>query len=418
VVVFQEQVLEVAMALAGFRPGQAEALRRAMSRKRSREAMMGLWREFRDGARERGVDDETIRTVFTKLIGFSNFGFPKAHSAAFAVLAYQSAWLRRRYPAEFLASLLNAQPMGFYPPASLVRDAQRRGVRVLPPCVHRSPADCDMQDGAVRVGLGYVREVRADAAERLVAERESGGPFRDLTDLAGRSDLRREQLAQLVRAGACDAFGRPRRALLWELGTLARGRSISPSSSRASSRRDASTRRGEGRQLPLPIPAAPAPPLPEPSRWERTLTDYETMGLSAGWHLVALVRPGLPPGTLTAADLRETPHGRRVAVAGLVVARQRPATAAGIVFLLLEDETGMVNAIVRPEVYERHRALVRAEPLLVAWGRLERAGRNLNVLVHRLERAEVPDSALEAVGEAPRVRAAAPEAQSFGRGRR
>ncbi len=401
VVVFQEQVLEVAMALAGFRPGQAEALRRAMSRKRSREAMLALWREFRDGARERGVDDETIRTVFQKLIGFSNFGFPKAHSAAFAVLAYQSAWLRRRYPAEFLAALLNAQPMGFYPPASLVRDAQRRGVRVLTPCIHRSPAACDVQDGAVRVGLGYVREVREDAAERLVAEREAGGPYRDLADLAGRTELRREQLAQLVRAGACDAFERPRRAMLWELGTLARSRPAET-----------------GRQLPLPLPAAPAPPLPEPSRWERTLTDYETMGLSAGWHLVALVRPGLPPGTLTAAELRETPHGRRVCVAGLVVARQRPATAGGIVFLLMEDETGMVNAIVRPEVYERHRALVRGEPLLVAWGRLERRERNLNVLVHRLERAEVPQSALADLGEAPRVRAAAPEAQSFGRGRR
>ncbi len=184
VVVFQEQVLEVSMALAGFTPGQAEALRRAMSRKRSREAMLELWREFRDGARERGVDDETIKRVFTKLIGFSNFGFPKAHSSAFAVLAYQSAWLRQRYPAEFLASLLNAQPMGFYPPASLVRDAQRRGVRVLPPCVARSRAVCEMEDGAVRVGLGYVRGVRRDAAARLVDQREADGPFRDLADLA------------------------------------------------------------------------------------------------------------------------------------------------------------------------------------------------------------------------------------------
>jgi error-prone DNA polymerase len=401
VVVFQEQVLEVAMALAGFTPGQAESLRRAMSRKRSREAMLALWREFLEGAREQGVDDETTRTVFGKLIGFSNFGFPKAHSAAFAVLAYQSAWLRQRYPAEFLAALLNAQPMGFYPPASLVRDAQRRGVRVLPPCVHRSAATCDVEEGAVRVGLGYVREVREDAAEHLVAQRAANGPFRDLADLAGRTELRAEQLTQLVRAGACDVFDRPRRAMLWEAGTLARSRPAEA-----------------GRQLPLPIPPAPAPSLPEPSRWERTLTDYETMGLSAGWHLVTLVRPGLPPGTLTAAQLRETPHGRRVTVAGLVVARQRPATAGGIVFLLMEDETGMINAIVRPEVYERHRAEVRSEPLLVAWGRLERHDRNVGVLVHRLERAEVPASALVEAGEAPRVRAAAPDAQSFGRGRR
>jgi error-prone DNA polymerase len=405
VVVFQEQVLEVAMALAGFSPGQAEALRRAMSRKRSREAMLGLWREFRDGARGRGVDDETIKTVFTKLIGFSNFGFPKAHSAAFAVLAYQSAWLRRRYPAEFLAALLNAQPMGFYPPATLVRDAQRRGVRVLPPCIRRSEAACTVEDGAVRVGLGYVREVREEAAERLVAERRADGPFRDMADLAARTDLRREQLAQLVRAGACDALGGARRAMLWELGVLARPRAGAA-----------------GVQMALPIPPGPAPPLPELGRFERTLTDYETTGLSTGWHLVALVRPGLPPGVLTAAQLRETPHGTPVCVAGLVVARQRPATAGGIVFLLLEDETGMTNGIVRPEVYERHRAVARAEPLVLAWGRLERHERAMNVVVSRLERIEPP---VEEPAGAPagadrmaRVRAAAPEGQHFGRGRR
>jgi error-prone DNA polymerase len=435
VVVFQEQVLEVAMALAGFTPGQAEALRRAMSRKRSREAMLALWRDFREGARAQGVDDETIMTVFRKLIGFSNFGFPKAHSAAFAVLAYQSAWLRQRYPAEFLAALLNAQPMGFYPPASLVRDAQRRGVRVVGACVNRSGAMCTVEDEAVRVGLGYVREVRQDAAERLVAERDAHGPFSGLEDLAARSDLRREQLAQLARSGALDDFERPRRAMLWEIGTLAQPRTIRPSSARALSgggRASSETIRpssaralsGGGRassgqqlQLPLPLPTAPAPPLPEPSRWERALTDYETMGLSAGWHLMALVRSGLPGGTLTAAELLETPDGRGVTVAGLVVARQRPATAGGIVFLLLEDETGMLNAVVKPAVYERHRALVRAEPLIVVRGRVERRDRNLNVVVHHVERVEVPEH-LRAETPVERVREAAPEAQSFGRGRR
>jgi error-prone DNA polymerase len=406
VVVFQEQVLEVSMALAGFTPGQAEALRRAMSRKRSREAMLDLWREFRDGARERGVDDEVIRGVFTKLVGFSNFGFPKAHSAAFAVLAYQSAWLRRRYPAEFLAALLNAQPMGFYPPASLVRDAQRRGVRVLAPCIARSEAICSIEDGAVRVGLGYVREVRQEAAERLTAERAADGPFRDIADLAARADLRREQIAQLVRAGACDTFERPRRAMLWELGVLSRPHAGA-----------------QGTQLALPIPAGSAPPLPELGRFERTLTDYETTGLSTGWHLVALVRPGFPPGVLTAGQLRETDHGSDVQVAGLVVARQRPATAGGIVFLLLEDETGMVNCIVRPEVYERYRAVVRADPLVMAWGRLERRERTMNVLVTRMERIDPPaespaGTAARDAAEMARVRAAAPEGQSFGRGRR
>ena len=401
VVVFQEQVLEVAMALAGFSPGQAEALRRAMSRKRSRDAMLRLWREFRDGARDRGVDDSTIRTVFTKLIGFSNFGFPKAHASAFAVLAYQSAWLRRHHPAEFLASLLNAQPMGFYPPASLVRDAARRGVRTHPPCILRSDARCTVEaDGGVRIGLGYIRGV-GDDADRLEQERDHNGPFVDLTDMVARSDLSREQLTALVRAGACDNFDRPRRAMLWELGTLAR-----------------STSTQAGRQLPLPIPASPAPSLPQETRFERVVTDYETMGLSTGWHLVALVRPGLPPGTLTAAELRDTPDGTDLSVAGLVVARQRPGTAHGIVFLLLEDETGMVNVIIRPQIYERHRALLRSEPLLVAFGRLERKGRNINVLATRLERTAVPTPTPQQVDETHRLRAAVPEGQHFGQGRR
>jgi len=407
VVVFQEQVLEVAMALAGFTPGQAEALRRAMSRKRSREAMFALWHDFRDGARGRGVDDATIRLVFEKLIGFSNFGFPKAHSAAFAVLAYQSAWLRRSYPAEFLTALLNEQPMGFYPPESLVRDAQRRGVRVHPPCVARSEAACTVEDdGAVRIGLGYVRQVKADAAARLVAERAANGPFQSPADLASRVDLRREQLEALARAGATDVFGLPRRAALWELGVASRPRA---------------TRTGSGgaRALQLPLPLSPAPPpeLPDLTRLERTVADYETTGLSTGWHLMTLVRGALPKGTLTATGLKEVPHGTDVIVAGVVVARQRPGTAKGIVFMLLEDETGTVNAIVRPEVYEAYRAIVRGEPMLVAWGRLERRERVTNVLVTRLARIEPPD---EAAGREAlvRVRAAAPEAQSFGRGRR
>ena len=193
--------------------------------------------------------------------------------------------------------------------------------------------------------------------------------------------------------------------MLWELGVLARPRT-----------------EAAGVQMALPIPTGPAPPLPELGRFERTLTDYETTGLSTGWHLVALVRPGLPPGVLTAAQLRETPHGTPVCVAGLVVARQRPATAGGIVFLLLEDETGMTNGIVRPEVYERHRAVVRAEPLVLVWGRLERLERAMNVVVSRLERieppVEEPAGALAGVEGMARVRAAAPEGQHFGRGRR
>lgn len=409
VVVFQEQVLEVAMALAGFTPGQAEALRRAMSRTRSREAMVGLWREFRDGARARGVDDDIIRTVFTKLVGFSNFGFPKAHSAAFAVLAYQSSWLRSRYPAEYLTALLNAQPMGFYPPASLIRDAQRRGVRVMPPCIARAEAACTMEGGSCRIGLGYIRGLGGDGAARLVAERSEGGPFAGVADLAARAGLRTEALVQLVRAGACDVFGEERRAMIWRIESAARPRESAG-----------------GTQMALALPTAEPPPLPAIGRTERVLTDYETMGLSTGWHLVSLTRPALPADTLTAARTRATRHGTQVCVAGLVVARQRPATAGGIVFLLLEDETGMINCIVRPEVYEAHRSVVRADPLVLVRGRLERHGDNINVLATHLERISPPPDAEEPVtagaasgaGDMARMRAAAPGGQHFGRGRR
>lgn len=403
VVVFQEQVLEVAMDLAGFTPGQAESLRRAMSRTRSREAMVALWRDFRDGARTQGVDDDTIRTVFTKLVGFSNFGFPKAHSVAFAVLAYQSSWLRSHYPAEFLTALLNSQPMGFYPPATLVRDAQRRGVRVLPPCVNRSDAACTMEDGACRIGLGYVRAVGADGARALVAERDHGGPYRDPADLAARAELRGSQLVQLVRSGACDILGGQRREMAWQMGALARPRSGAA-----------------GLQMAFAFPASRAPDLPSMGRAERTLTDYETMGLSTGWHLVALTRPILPPGTLTAAEVARAPDGIVARTAGLVVARQRPQTAGGIVFLLLEDETGMVNCVVRPDVYERHRAQVRADPLLLVEGRVERRDRNLNLLVsHITAIAPPPDAKPDdhhlGQPELARMRAATPPGQHFGR---
>jgi error-prone DNA polymerase len=400
VVVFQEQVLEVAMALAGFSPGGAEALRRAMSRSRSREAMLKLWDQFRDGARARGVDDETITTVFAKLVGFSNFGFPKAHSAAFAVLAYQSAWLRRTYPTQFLAALLNAQPMGFYPPATLVRDAQRRGVRVVPPCVNASDATCTITaDGAVRIGLGYVRDVRADAAAALVAERNSRGPFRDLADLSARATLARPQLVQLIRSGSCDVFGQQRRAMLWQLPTLSRP-----------IRQDAHV------QLPLALPANDPPVLVEQDRFERIVTDYETMGLSVGWHLLAVLRPQLPPETRTSRELAELRSGTRVCVAGMVTARQRPGTAKGIVFLLLEDDTGMTNVIIYPDCYERHRALLRAEPLVIVHGRLERRDRNINVIAERIERIAAP--AHRSAEDAARARRAVPAGQHFGRGRR
>ena len=222
VVVFQDQVLEVAIALAGFTVGEAEGLRRAMSRKRSHDALEAFRGKFIEGAAEKGVDAETADKVFDKLVGFSGFGFPKAHAAAFGLLAYQSTWLRHYYPAEFLCALLNAQPMGFYPPATLVRDAQRHGVEVLPVDVNLSGAHCAVEWSAVRIGLNYIASIGKDDAEALVAERSANGPYRDIADLARRSQLSYDGLEALVEGGACDGFWRPRRDLLWELGLVFR----------------------------------------------------------------------------------------------------------------------------------------------------------------------------------------------------
>ncbi len=400
VVVFQDQVLEVAIALAGFTVGEAEGLRRAMSRKRSHDALEAYRGRFVAGAAAKAVDAETADRVFDKLVGFSGFGFPKAHAAAFGLLAYQSQWLRRHYAAEFLCALLNAQPMGFYPPATLVRDAQRRGVEVLPADVNLSGASCALEDGSVRIGISYVASVGVEDAEALVAERESNGPFLDVGDLARRARLSREGLEALVKSGACDCFGRPRRDLLWDLGLAVRPQSVSGTA-------------GEAKQLPLELePTAETPRLRDLTRWERMLADYRHTGMSVGTHPLALLRPHLPRGTLSSAELHEQPHGRQVAFAGMTVARQRPSTANGIVFMLLEDEHGQVNLIVPPQVYDRHRATVRAEPLVLARGRYERVGENRNVLVSTVEslgplarRAAESDSVWESL----------PRPHSFGR---
>src|ERR671935_2119045 len=360
VVVFQDQVLEVAMALAGFSVGEAEGLRRAMSRQRSRDALESYRERFIAGALARGVDAGTADSVYDKLVGFSGFGFPKSHAAAFALLAYQSAWLRRHYAPEFLCALLNAQPMGFYPPSSLVRDAQRRGVEVRPPDVNRSEAKCSIENGAVRVGLEYVRSLGEEEAKAVVAERERAGPFRGVRELAQRTALDRARLEALVVSGACDSLGRGRRRLLWELGFVPRAQTVPGSG-------------GEESQLALPLdPTAETPPLREQSPWERMLADYRTTSLSVGVHPLSLLRPHLPAGTLSSRELARRSSGGSVAVAGMAVARQRPATANGVVFMLLEDEFGQTNLIVPPTVYERFRALVRAEPLLLAYGKFER----------------------------------------------
>jgi error-prone DNA polymerase len=401
------------MTLAGFTVGEAEGLRRAMSRKRSHDALEAFRERFVAGAGRKGVDAETADGVFDKLVGFSGFGFPKSHAAAFGLLAYQSQWLRHHYPSEFLCALLNEQPMGFYPPATLVRDAQRRGVEVLPPDVSLSQAKCVIEPSTggqtrgvgpptptVRIGIDYVASVGVDDAKAVVAERERNGPFSDVADLARRAALSRDGLEALIKGGACDGFGRPRRELLWELGLVFREQSVPGTG-------------GEAKQLPLALePTAETPVLRDLTRWERMLADYRHTGLSVGTHPLALLRPHLPAGTLSSAELREQPHGRQVAIAGMTVARQRPSTANGIVFMLLEDEHGQVNLIVPPPVYDRHRATVRADPLVLAYGRFEKIGENRNVLVSRMESL---GRLARSVAESETVWESLPRPHSFGR---
>ncbi len=373
VVVFQDQVLDVAMALAGFTVGEAEGLRRAMSRRRSEAALEAYRERFVAGAAGNGVDEPLANEIYDKLVAFSGFGFPKSHAAAFGLLAYQSAWLRHHYPAEFLCALLNEQPMGFYPPSSLVRDAQRRGVEVRPPDVNLSAAECSVQDGVVRIGLEYVDSLSDDDAAALVEERDRGGPFTDVVDLAQRAPLSRDELEALAASGACDALGGSRRELLWELGLVPRAQSVPGSG-------------GEEHQLALALdPTAETPELPDQTPWERMLADYRRTSLSVGVHPLQLLRPHLPKAVLSSEELRAAPNRSRVAVAGMTVARQRPATANGVVFMLLEDEHGQMNLIVPPQVYDRFRAVVRSEPLILARGRFEKVGENRNVLVRELE---------------------------------
>jgi error-prone DNA polymerase len=410
-IVFQDQVLEVSMAFAGFSAGEAEGLRRAMSRRRSEAAIRAYEEKFLAGAAERGATRETATTVWNQIVGFSGFGFPKAHSAAFGLLAYQSTWLRVHYHPEFLCALLNEQPMGFYPPDALVHEAQRRGVEVLPPCVARSGAECMVEDGAVRIGLGYVTGVKEAEVRAMATARGPG--WRSLGDLAGRSGASAETLGRLAWAGACDALvegdeqGRRRRAL-WMLGVAVPGTQVP-----------------EGTQLSLPLEPQEGPDLRALSAWERMLADYGSTGVTLREHPLELMRPALPADLRTSTELETHPHGRHVRVAGLVIARQRPATAKGVTFMLLEDELGTINLIVSPPVHDRFRLAVRSEPLVLASGRLERRDGTANVVVDRIERLDRPDLPAAQVkhieprrvwsSDAGELSAVVPRAHSFGR---
>ncbi|MEA2424025.1 MAG: error-prone polymerase [Thermoleophilaceae bacterium] len=410
-IVFQDQVIEVAMAFAGFTAGEAEGLRRAMSKARHPDSLTPYADKFVAGATANGASTEVAERVFAQVVGFSGFGFPKAHSAAFGLLAYQSAWLRVHYGPEFLCGLLNEQPMGFYPSDALVHDAQRHGIEIHPVCVQRSVTLCRTEDGGVRMGLGHVTGVRSDAVDAIVGERERGGPFRSAADLAARCKAQRETLEKLAWAGACDDLcDGSRRQALWELGVAVPGYETN----------------GGGVQLALPLDVE-APELRTLSAWERLVADYASTKVTLREHPLELMRPELPESIVTSTALKTIRDGARVELAGLVVARQRPATAKGITFMLLEDEHGTFNIIVPLSVHDHCRLAVRAEPFVIIEGKLERRSGVINVVAHMVKRLERPDLPLAEVRHIePRkawstqedgadLRAVAPAAHSFGR---
>jgi error-prone DNA polymerase len=354
---FQEQMMQLAIDCAGFTPDEADRLRQAMSAKRAPERIEELRQRLLDGMAERGIGPEVAEDIYLKILAFSSYGFPESHAISFAYLVYASAWLKRYFPAAFTTALLRNQPMGFYAPHSLISDARRHGVTVLGVDVNASDALATLEGSppVIRTGLASVRNLGREAAERAAA----GRPYRDLEDFAARTQLPAAALEALATAGAFGCFGLSRRAALWAAGAAA------------------SLREG---QLPGTATGLAAPPLPAMTPVEETLADLWATS-TYGTHPVAHIRAALQARqVLTAASLRSAPDGCDAAVAGLVTHRQRPPTARGVVFISLEDETGLVNVICPPQVWQRHRRMATDAPALLIQGRIERTGGAVNLV--------------------------------------
>ena len=382
VIIFEDQVLKACQALASFTDGQAESLRRAMSRKRSKEALAAHWDEFREGTLANWVDETTAREVFAQVTAFSEFGFPKSHAAAFGLLAYQSAWLRHYYPIEFYVGLFNNQPMGFYSLDALGRDARRNGIRTLLPDVNRSRVICTAEGDDLRIGLGFVRGWGTEIAERVVEEREKNGPYCSLLDFLRRTPaaLKRPAVENLIWVGGFSGFGLTRRELLWQAGLW-----LGPETDdeRTGGREDHAQT-----ELALEDPYAGIS-FPDLEATDRMIAEYRMLRFSAELHPLTLLKDSLPLGTIFSDRLPHLRQGSTVRVAGLVTTRQRPGTARGYVFVLMEDEHGPINVIVKPEVYKRDRTAVRMEPFLAVRGRLQKDGATINVIAHEVEALRV-----------------------------
>jgi len=365
---FQEQLLRMAMATAGFTGGEAEELRRAFGFKRSERAMKEVELKLRAGMARQGISGDAAEAIIHSITAFALYGFPESHAASFALLAYASAYLKAHHPAAFYAALLNNQPMGFYDPATIVNDAGRHGQVIHPADVNYSGWLCTVEPtgspaGAVRLGLRYVRGLREEAGLCLEAERKRR-PFASVEDLVKRGGLRRDEVAQLARVGALGSLVPERRAALWEAERA--GRPVG----------------ALYENLVTPREDSPLRPM---SAEERLVADYDGTGLTLGPHPMAFRRGRLLRiGVSRAADLAAFRHGAWVKVAGAVVVRQRPGTAKGFVFLNLEDETGLINVIVRPALFHRHRLALVNESFLLIEGTLQRQDNVTSVRAERL----------------------------------
>ncbi|WP_028923808.1 error-prone DNA polymerase [Pseudonocardia acaciae] len=380
---FQEQLMQIAVDVAGFSAAEADELRRAMGSKRSVERMNALRERFYAGMADNGITGEVAVKIFEKMMAFANFGFPESHSISFASLVYYSSWFKLYHPAAFCAALLNSQPMGFYSPQSLIADARRHGVVVRGPDVNSSKADAtlepvgddagaDTDDRAIRLGLSSVRTVGDELAKAIEDERRANGRYADLPDFARRVQLTVPKAEALATAGAFGCFGIDRRAALWAAGVVA---SYRPS------------------QLPGTEVGVKAPPLPGMTDAELTIADVWATGVSPDSHPIEHLRDQLhAEGAVRIAELTTVTDGARVRVGGLVTHRQRPATAGGVTFLNLEDESGMLNVVCSPGLWARYRTVAMGGSALVVRGRLERTNDTtnvLNLLADRLDRLEL-----------------------------
>ncbi|CAP54621.1 error-prone DNA polymerase [Gluconacetobacter diazotrophicus] len=374
---FQEQAMQIAIRCAGFTPGEADALRRAMGTFRGHGTVTYFRDRLIDGMMARHYPRDFAERIFRQLEGFGSYGFPESHAASFALIAYASSWMKCHYPDVFCAALLNSQPMGFYRPAQIVRDARNHGVTVHPVCVNASRWDCTLERApgrstAVRLGLRMVKGLSNTDAARLVASRMP--PYDGIEDVWRRSGLGPDALECLAQADAFHALGRDRRAALWDIKGLAE----SPLPLFAAADR--------GLNRPLPECVEPSVPLTAMTEGQEVVEDYHATGLTLRRHPVAFLRDGLRDrGMIACADLRALRDGRRVVVPGLVLMRQRPGTAQGVLFMTIEDETGMANLVLWKDRIAAQRRIVLSASLLACHGRLQREGEVIHVITEHLE---------------------------------